>query len=105
MTARQLIPVVKVVKADPNDVGPDIRIEKPHPTEPKVVEVRCGVNGQWLITLEDDGCYGYHWFASRLGVLWAKGWLRTRSQEHAELAAKNAGMSARSDALLRGEPA
>lgn len=60
-------------------------------------------SSRWLITTEDDGVYGYHWFASRDGVLWAKGWTRTRSQAKAELAARTAGSSAYLESLLSGE--
>ncbi len=42
----------------------------------------------WLITVEDDQMYGYHWFATRLGVLIAKGWARTRSESTAIVIAR-----------------
>jgi hypothetical protein len=68
-----------------------------------MIEIKCGSRDQWLITLEDDGAHGYNYTASKMGVLWAKGWVRTRRQRHAEIAAKTAGMGASSDYELHPE--
>lgn len=54
----------------------------------------------WLITVEDDTCHGYHWTASRLGVLWAKGWIRTRSESTAIIHARQAGAAAYTAEIL-----
>lgn len=49
----------------------------------------------WLFTTEDDSCNGYHWFATHQGVLYAKGWLRTRSEGAALAQAEIAGRAAK----------
>ena len=48
----------------------------------------------WLISTEDDGSHGFAWFASHRGVLWAKGWMRTRSEPQASAAGEIAGRTA-----------
>lgn len=60
-------------------------------------------SSRWSFSVEDDGIHGFHWFAVRDGVLWAKGWSRTRSARKAELAAKAAGTRAYMDHLLEPE--
>ncbi len=49
---------------------------------------------QCSVTIEDDGAHGYDWTMVRNGVLWARGWVRTRTARTAELVAKQAGSAA-----------
>ena len=53
----------------------------------------------WSIVTEDDGCHGFHWFASLTGVLWAKGWMRTRSEAAAHAQGLLAGRTAQAEAF------
>lgn len=50
----------------------------------------------WILATEHDGWHGYNWYATRGGVLWAKGWIRTTSEnqasEQAELVGRAANM-------------
>ncbi len=57
-------------------------------------------SNSWLLIIEDDQAQGFNWTASRLGVLWAKGWTRTRSARKAELHARAASAAAYSDHVL-----
>ncbi|MGE0206115.1 MAG: hypothetical protein AB7E70_19605 [Hyphomicrobiaceae bacterium] len=96
-------PAALAARADAQRAEDNARTERPHSTESGVIEIVYGSSKQWLVTLEVDGTYGFHWFASRHGVLWAKGWTRTRSQRTAELVAKRASAEAFDAAVNAGE--
>jgi hypothetical protein len=69
------------------------------------VDVRYGSDGQCTVSLTDDGAQGFDYTATRCGVLFAKGWIRTRSQRTAELAAKRALAESYAASLLEQEVA
>lgn len=96
-------PQALTAKADAQRAEDAARVERPRPTDGGVIEIVYGQSKQWLVTLEDDGISGFHWFASRYGVLWAKGWARTRSQRTAELVAKRSSAEVFESALQAGE--
>ncbi len=57
-------------------------------------EIVYGQSGQCAVSIRHDGAHGFEYAMVRLGVLWAKGWVRTRSARTAELVAKQAGSAA-----------
>lgn len=70
-----------------------------------MIDIRYGSSGQCLVTLSDDGRDGFDYTASRCGTVYARGWVRTRSQRTAELAAKRALAEAYAAELLVMEAA
>lgn len=43
---------------------------------------------EWSIDVVSDKTNGFEWYASRLGVLWAKGWVRSDSSSDVDAIAR-----------------
>jgi hypothetical protein len=60
--------------------------------QPAAVTAEFHLGNGWTIEVRDDLSHGFHWWATRLGVLWAHGWARTRQLEVAKIAAQRAAL-------------
>lgn len=60
----------------------------------EINEIRTEIaEGNLLTTLVFDGAYGWHWYASVGGVLWASGWVRGTRQTAYQVALKSVSLA------------